>query len=356
MKIVSITERLQWETFMEQHGVTSFMQSWSWGEFEVSCSHEVLRFLVMDTSHITAAVQVIVIRSKRGTFLYVPHGPIFNCELIPWSTWTESNDSDLSNFGVIEKTLKTIHKELIRIARARNCSFIRLNSSLPKNTHLEVLFQEFGYKKAPIYLTSENAAVLPLHEQSSESLLANMRKTTRYLVNKAIKEEVTVETDTTGEKIQEFMQLYNVTTAREGFVGFGENYIKSEFEAFGKYGNAVILNANHKAQNLASALILFTKNAAFYHQGASNHPKVPAPYLLQWRAIQLAIERGCKYYNFWGTYIAGRTPKSWQGLSLFKLGFGTQIWNYLPTYDYSLSPSYLLTNLYEHYIRIKRRV
>jgi lipid II:glycine glycyltransferase (peptidoglycan interpeptide bridge formation enzyme) len=227
---------------------------------------------------------------------------------------------------------------------------------LPKNTHFEELFYEFGYRNAPIYLTSENAAVLPLQEQNDDLLLANMRKTTRYLVNKAIKEGVTINIDTTGKKIQEFMQLYNVTTAREGFIGFGESYIKSEFEAFGRYNNAVILNANHKAQNLASALILFTKNAAFYHQGASNHPKVPAPYLLQWRAIQLAIERGCKYYNFWGTYIPGRTPKSWQGLTLFKLGFGTQIWNYLPTYDYPLSPSYHLTNIYERFIRIKRGV
>ncbi len=356
MKTIPITDRTQWEEFVNEHSLTTFMQSWAWGEFEISCDHQVFRFFVADEARVISAVQAILIKSKRGVFLYVPHGPILHRDLIAESSWTDTADSSLSQFGVIEKTLKSIHRELLRIARQYNCSFVRVNSSLPKNTHLEELFLEFGYRTAPIYLTSENAAVLDLNNASSDQLLANMRKTTRYLIHKAEKEGVTVEIDTSGEKIQDFMKLYAVTTEREKFVGFGEDYIKSEFEAYGQHGNAVILNAYHRAENLATALILFTKHSAFYHQGASNHPKVPAPYLLQWRAIQLAIERGCKYYNFWGTYIPGRTPKSWQGLSLFKLGFGTRTWNYLSTYDYPLKSSYYLTNIYERYIRLKRGV
>jgi peptidoglycan pentaglycine glycine transferase (the first glycine) len=356
MKITTITDRAQWEEFINEHSITTFMQSWAWGEFEISCNHQVFRFFVADETRVIAAIQAILIKSKRGIFLYVPHGPILHTDLVPELSWTDTADSSLSQFGVIEKTLKSMHRELLRIAREHNCTFMRINSSLPKNTHLEEIFQDFGYHIAPIYLTSENASVLGLNDASPDQLLANMRKTTRYLIHKAEKEEVTVEIDTSGVKIQDFMKLYTITTEREKFVGFGENYIKSEFEAYGQHGNAVILNAYHRAQNLATALILFTKNSAFYHQGASNHPKVPAPYLLQWRAIQLAIERGCKYYNFWGTYIPGRTPKSWQGLSLFKLGFGTRVWNYLPTYDYPLKSSYYLTNIYERYIRLRRGV
>ncbi len=356
MKIDHIASRDLWEEFINAHSVTTFMQSWSWGDFEVSCGHDVYRFFVIDADGPIAAVQAILIRSKRGKFLYVPHGPILHQELMPWSRWTDSSNSEVPNFGMVEKSLESVHRELVSIAHDHDCAFIRMNSSLPKNNYLEEMFHDFGYKDAPIYLTSENAAVLNLENQDEDRLMTNMRKTTRYLIHKAEKEQVTVTIDTSGESIADFMKLYDITTKRGKFIGFEENYIKREFEAFEKYDTAVIINAYHKAQNLASALILFTKSSAFYHQGASNHPKVPAPYLLQWRAIQLAIERGCNFYNFWGTYIPGRTPKTWQGLSLFKQGFGTQEWSYLPTYDYPLKLSYYLTNIYERYVRLKRGV
>lgn len=357
MKIITISDRTQWEQYIDEHCVTTFMQSWAWGEFEAACGHEVFRFTVVDESRTVAALQAVLIRSKRGVFLYVPHGPIFHRELIPWSSWTSGSSDHFSLYlGVVEKIFVPIHRELLRIAHKHGCAFIRLNSTLPNHVHFEELLQQFGYRLAPIYLTSENAAVLTLTGQDQSQLLANMRKTTRYLIHKAEKEEVSIVADSSADTIREFMQLYEATTKREKFVGFGETYIKQEFEAFGKYDSAVILNAHHRAQNLATALIIFTKNSAFYHQGASNHPRVPAPYLLQWRAIQLAIERGCQYYNFWGTYIAGRTPKSWQGLSLFKFGFGTQTWSYLPTHDYPLNASYYLTHIYEHYVRLRRGV
>ena len=357
MKTIPITDRTEWENFIDEHAITTFMQSWSWGEFEERCAHRVFRWALKDGDSVVAVVQSILIRSKRGTFLYVPHGPIIRKDLLAWSAWTlDSPLPESPSYTKIEETFDHIHHELLQLAQAENCAFIRVNSSLPNQDPFRQMFERKGYKIAPIYLTSENAAVLPLLGQTPDTILSAMRKTTRYLIHKAEKEQVTVSVDTSGESIDEFMNLYTLTTEREKFVGFGDEYIKREFGAFGKYGDAVLLHAYHKAQNLATALILFTNNSAFYHQGASNHPKVPAPYLLQWRAIQLAIERGCKYYNFWGTYVPGRTPKSWRGLSLFKSGFGTQNWSYLPTYDYPLKPFYRLTHLYERFVRLKRGV
>lgn len=358
MKIVTITDRTEWEQFIDENAVTTFMQSWSWGEFEEQCAHEVHRIGVVDGDSLVAVTQSVLIRSKRGTFLYVPHGPVIRKDILPWSAWTssESQRLDSPDYTLIDKIVGSTHHALVDYARTKHCAFIRVNSSLPNEPQFHTVFKNQGYRIAPIYLTSENAAVLSLVNKDADALLGAMRKTTRYLVHKAQKEQVTISVDTSSDSIEEFMKLYNLTTKREKFVGFGDEYIKKEFEAFGKYGNAVLLHAYHKAQILATALVLFTNNSAFYHQGASNHPKVPAPYLLQWQAIQLAIQRGCKYYNFWGTYIRGRTPKSWHGLSLFKSGFGTQIWSYLPTFDYPLNSFYYLTYLYEHYIRLRRGV
>lgn len=356
-----ILDQSIWDDFISANSVTTFMQSWAWGSFEQTCGHKAYHFGVYEGDSIVSVVQAILIHSRRGTFLYIPHGPIFRNDILPSLQFVIPAEAGIQTrqhrAEPIASVLSCITEELKKLAHDENCSFIRLNSSLPHTSEVEHIITKLGYKLAPIYLTSENAAVLSLEGQTTQSLMANMRKTTRYLVNKAEKLGVKVEIDSTGETLPGFMDLYRMTTSREKFVGFGEGYIRQEFEAFNKSGNASILTAYHEGKALATALILFTKNAAFYHQGASNHPKVPAPYILQWRAIELAMQRGCKYYNFWGTYIPGRTPKAWQGLSLFKLGFGTQIWNYLPTHDLVLNKSsYFFTNLYERYIRLRRGV
>lgn len=110
---------------------------------------------------------------------------------------------------------------------------------------------------------------------------------------------------------------------------------------------------------LAASIIIFTKNAAFYHQGASIHTKIPVTYLLQWEAIKEAKNRNCQFYNFWGIYDEkrpNRTPKSWQGLTLFKTGFNGQIKRFLPTQDYIISPKYYLNWFWEKLIMLKRRI
>jgi len=190
------------------------------------------------------------------------------------------------------------------------------------------------------------------------------------------------------QAVDDFYQIYEETARREKFVPFSKEYIKKEFAAFKKTGNALFLftNINKNSQcdthfeatwevrskaststgaekcgvekiPIASALIIFTKSTAFYHQGASIHTKVPASYLLQWEAIKEAKKRGCAYYNFWGIYDKEnrRTPKSWQGLTLFKTGFGGEKIAYLPTQDLIINPfSYLKSFLWEKYLFIKR--
>ena len=75
-----------------------------------------------------------------------------------------------------------------------------------------------------------------------------------------------------------------------------------------------------------------------------------------WEAIKEAKKRGCQYYNFWGIHQPGRTPKSWDGLTLFKQGFGGDQVNYLTTQDLILSPKYFLTYWYEKYLNWRRGV
>lgn len=351
MIIQEIGELSTWNVFFDQNGSPSFLQSWEWGEFEEKMGYRVTRLGVYKKNELAGIAQVIHMKTRRGSFLFIPHGPIMNVERGTWN---------------VERIIKALQEYLIDLAKKENCSFIRIAPILENMPENQKIFADLGFKKAPIYMHAERLWVLPLYHLdidrskmviNDEEILSKMRKTTRYLIRKAQREGVIIEKRTDEMAVDDFYKIYEQTAARENFVPFSKAFIREEFNAFNKTGNALFLFGKvHPAGGIASALIIFTKSTGFYHQGASIHTKIPVTYLLQWEAIKEARRRGCQFYNFWGIQQEGRTPKSWSGLTLFKQGFGGQQIDYLPTQDLVLSPKYYLIYLYERLLAWRRGV
>jgi lipid II:glycine glycyltransferase (peptidoglycan interpeptide bridge formation enzyme) len=203
---------------------------------------------------------------------------------------------------------------------------------------------------------AERIWVLDL-EPSEDELLANMRKTTRYLIRRAPKDGIEIEKRSDDAVIEDFWKLYQETASRESFVPFSKAFVDNEYKEFATSGNADYFFGKVEGEYLAGALVVYTKSTAFYHQGASRHTKFPVPYALQWEAIREAKRRGCKLYNFWGILQEGRTPKAWSGLTLFKKGFGGRQIDYIPTQDYVINPvKYAISWIFETYLQWKRGV
>ncbi len=341
MSIQSITDHSVWQNFFDANYSPSFLQSWEWGNFQKNIGYHIGRFGLEIQKELVAIFQVIKIRSKRGNFLFLPHGPIMK-KAAP---------------DMIKKWLREIKDFLVVLAKKENFAFIRIAPILEDKPEERQIFETLGFKQAPIYMHAERVWVLPIN-RAEEEILSQMRKTTRYLVRKGLREGLYIEKRTDEAAIEDFWPIYMKTAAREKFTPFSKQYIADEFTNFNKTGKAIFLFAKIKNSRpcLAAALILFTQSTAFYHQGASIHSKIPATYLLQWEAIREAKKRGCRFYNFWGIYRENRTPKSWAGLTLFKQGFGGQRIDYLPTYDLALSPKYFVTFLYEKFLNIKRGI
>jgi lipid II:glycine glycyltransferase (peptidoglycan interpeptide bridge formation enzyme) len=384
MKTKEIGQKKNWDEFLDLVGSPTFLQSWEWGEFQKDLGYPTIRIGILDDGRLIAIGQIIKIKAKRGNFLFIPQGPLFKPK-------TPNNK--------IKIIIKTFINYLEKIAKKEACSFIRISPILINTSQNQSIFKQLGFKNAPIYMHAETIWQLPL-TSAEEIILANMRKTTRYLIKKAIRENVVVEKRIDDQAIDDFYQIYEETARRENFIPFSKEYIQKEFAAFKKTGNALFLFAKIEKNNtqdthfeatgpvsislppvlatssglekslravgtpsmstpVASALIIFTKSTAFYHQGASFHTKVPATYLLQWEAIKEAKKRGCSYYNFWGIYDEQnqRTPKSWQGLTLFKTGFGGEKVAYLPTQDYIINPfKYQITFLWEKLLFLRRKI
>ncbi len=356
MEIKPITSQSTWTQFFDKVGSPSFLQSWEWGEFQIESGHKIVRLELKNKDTLVGIALVEKIRVKRGDFLFIPHGPLI------------IQNSKLR----VQNVIKKLRDYLIDIAKKEHFDFIRIGSSLENNSKNEAFFKKLGFHTSPIYIHSENAWVLPLTSEvrkehktsktsevlprSDDELLAGMRKTTRYLIRKAAKEGVVIEKREDIKALDDFFGVYRKTVEREKFSAYPDEYIINEFKSFHKTGNALVLIGKYQEKVLAGALILFTRSAAFYHQGASIHTKVPVPYLLQWEAIKEAKKRGCSFYNFWGTLIPGRTPKNWEGLTTFKTGFGGFEKQYVSTQDYAISPKYYLTYLYEKFLGWKRGV
>ena len=381
MKIDVIDQKNLWQKFFDDNCSCSFLHSWEWGEFQQSLGYPIIRLgLYNDENQLEAICLVIKIKSRRGSFLFIPHGPIFN----------QNKNEKIKIKNYIEK----IKNYLISLSKKENYSFIRIAPILEDKEEYQKVFTDLGFKKAPIYMHAETTWELPLINKTDEELLSAMRKTTRYLIKKAARDGVSIEKTDDPKALKVFYNLYLQTAKREKFTPFSFDFIKKEFEAFSKSKNAMIFLAviNNKKppipvlndlggadsdftseehahgsekrgikafinQYLAASIIIFTKSAAFYHQGASIHTKIPATYLLQWEAIKEAKNRGCQLYNFWGIYDEKRpqrTPKSWQGLTLFKTGFSGEIRRFLSTQDYIISKKYYLTYLWEKFLMWKR--
>lgn len=386
MEIKIIDKEVVWQKVFNDLGSASFLQSWEWGELQKTLGYQVFRLGLYKKNNLLSVAQTILVSAKRGNFLFIPHGP-------------------LTYPGAI-RTINYFKKELIKIAQKENCAFIRISPIDIDTLANRQVYKSLGFKKAPLYMHAENVWVLPL-DKSEEDLLNQMRKTTRYLIRKASRDGVIIEKRTDKKAVDDFYRIYEETAKREQFVPFSKDYIKNEFEAFNKTGNAIFifsklagLNSSMGAEvlgipiplrkieedfvgqaalaglsagalakagkkpkqdplnknYLASALILFTKSSAFYHQGASIHTKYPAPYLMQWEAIREAKKQGCQLYNFWGIAPDENKDHPWLGLTMFKKGFGGNQIDYLPTYDLIISPKYYLTFCYEKLLRWKRRV
>jgi len=333
VEIKIIEDKTVWENFLLSQPWQPFFQSWNWGEVQKKSGNTIFRFGLYDGNGLVGICLAVLIQARRGRYLHLRHGPLL-------TNFTKQFDSFLENV-----TVK---------ARELGVDFIRISPLLETETTDMSLFRRKGFRDAPLHnMDAENAWVLDL-DKSEEEFLAGMRKTTRYLVRKAEKLPITITASTDPDDFKAFMNLYERTSKRHGFIP--HRGIHEEFSIFIKAKQAKLFLAKYEGQVLSGALIIFYGDQAVYHHGASSdeHKEIPAAYLLQWEAIKEAKKLGKKLYNFWGVVPEGKPNHPWQGLTLFKTGFGGRRLNFIHAQDLYITLSYWKTFLIETLTRIRK--
>lgn len=344
MTVKEITTKNEWEQFIEKCSQKSFLNSWNWGEFQISRGFKIWRLAIVDDSHLQAVALVVKIKARRGTYLLIQHGPII-----------ESQDMKVKS-----ELFKLFIKELEKIGQTEGASFIRMNPLWERTPENGELLKKIGLRVAPMHANAYDATWKLDISLSEEELLKNMRKTTRYVIRQAEKNpEVRIEKSEDIKDLAAYQELNRQVAIRQKFVPFSDGYIKDEFEIFSKDNQALLFFGKHKEEIAAGALIIFWQGIGYYHQAGSlsKYAKLSIPYLLQWEAIKEAKKRGCKLYDFWGYVDPKVNPNHpWSGPTLFKMGYGGKAYEYVHTQDYVLSPMYWLTYIFEQLRKINRHL
>lgn len=353
-----IQDKQLWDGFVISQPKHTFLHSWSWGEFNEAMGDRVWRIGIYDGDNLAGVCLVIKVHAKRGNFLFVPQGPVLaSGEKI----FNFSFDPELRTEGQFS-IFKHLTEKLKKIAKQEKVSFIRISPLLEDTEENKKLFKGLGFRPAPIHMHAETTWTLDLSPSENE-LLMGMRKTTRNLIRRAMKEGVQVTIGSSERDVEIFNTLYQETVKKHNFTPFSLTFlnnqvrIMTETEMAGQKTPCQVFTAYHQGKPLASAIVVFYGNSAFYHHGASVPSKIPAPYLLQWEAIREARRRGHRFYNFWGI-VKENTPENhpWQGITLFKKGFGGFQTNYMHAQDLALSPLYWFNWLVETVRRQKRNL
>ena len=344
MIIKEVTVKNEWEQFIEKCSEKSFLNSWNWGDFQISRGFKIWRLGVENNSLLQGVALIVKIKARRGTYLLLQHGP----------TIKNSDSKDR------ERIFKLFIEELKKIGRAEGASFIRMNPLWERTSDNNELLKRIGLGVAPMHANAYDATWKLDISLSEEELMKEMRKTTRYVIRQAEKNsEVKIEKSEDIKDLAVYQELNRQVALRQKFVPFSDSYIKDEFEIFSKDNQALLFFGKNNDEIAAGALVIFWQGTGYYHQAASlsKYAKLSIPYLLQWEAIKEAKKRGCRLYDFWGYTDPKANPKHpWAGPTLFKMGYGGKAYEYVHTQDYVLSPLYWLTYIFEQIRKINRHL
>lgn len=328
-----VAEKGEWEAFLLAQPSPSFLQSWNSKTMTETLGHPCLPLGLYEQGTLIGICLVEEVRAKRGNYLAVPYGPV----LKEWR----------------KEYLQAFTAHLRAYASEHGFDFLRFASFIEDSQRHRDIFASCGFQISPIHLLAETLWVLDIGPDEG-TLLKNMRKTTRNLVRRAIKDQVTITFGTDASDVDQFIALHKETEARHQFVAYSADLFKAQVEAFSPDHQVSVLRADHQEQTLAAAIIMYYGDMASYHHGASLQSKVPAAYLVQWEAILEAKRRGCTTYNFWGITESEDKKHPFYGLSYFKKGFGGRVVHLLPCQDLPLTSRYTMTRIIETIRRIRR--
>ena len=336
-EVKEIRNKNTWEQFVLSRKPKSFLQSWNWGETNKLMGKKIFRLGFYAGKRLIGVCLAIKEEARRGHHLIIPGGPF-----IEWSKRPPVN--------IFIKTIKDL-------AQVENTLFVRARPEILDSNKSRKLLMGLGFISAPMHLHAENTWVLDIIP-GEEKILRGMRKSTRYLIKKSLKMNLTFEEMTNNKGSKLLKKLQDEAIKRHKFAGFPEKLFRAQIESFGEDNQAKLYVCSLGKIPLVASIIIFYGDYAYYHHSGSSKKarEVPASYFMQWKIIQESKKRGCQYYNLWGIAPNDNPNHRFAGVTLFKKGFGGERLDWLHAVDLPTHSLYWITYFFETVRRVARRL
>lgn len=325
MEILRREQYPEYEEFVSGHPRGEFMQSTRWQEVKSNWKWEAV--VSRDgEGRIVGACGVLIQKMPLfgTTFLYAPRGPV--CDIHDQQVLADLKAG-------VDQLAKIYNAHLFKMdpdVAADDQDFLRLMDKMgfarfygPDG--FETIQARFNYR---LYLNGRTEA----------ELMAGFTQKTRYNIRVARKHGVEVR-PVGPERLDDFMKIYQVTGARDGFNTRPKEYFQRMLSALGPHCRLYM--GFYEGQAICGAIATNYAGKTCYVYGASDnaHRNVMPNYLMQMEMIRWAVETGCDVYDFQG--ISGDMENEnghMYGLYRFKRGFGGQVDELAGEFNYLYKP------------------
>jgi lipid II:glycine glycyltransferase (peptidoglycan interpeptide bridge formation enzyme) len=337
-------ERREWDDFVVQQTQGSFLQAWSWGDFQEALGLKVRRLKILGEGKMLGVCQIIerTLLVRRLSW-YAPRGPVLRS--VPTGA---ERDLASSAFQALVDYIRHMH------TLAPQAIFWRIDPAWPQGAVKRGWLRELGLQKSRREIQPRDTLILSL-EPDEDTLLRQMHEKTRYNIRLSRRRMVKVVHYTDAKHVDEFWQLAQEVERRGRFYYYPRSYYETLMKVLGQRGQAHLFVARWKKRTVAAIILVGFGNTLTYVHGASayRYRAVMAPHLLHWEAIRWAKEQGYRYYDFFGIAPANVPRHPWAGITRFKLGFGGRTQHYIGTWDLAFD-----ANWYEatEWLRLLRRL
>ncbi|MFZ2414642.1 MAG: peptidoglycan bridge formation glycyltransferase FemA/FemB family protein [Minisyncoccia bacterium] len=303
-----------------------FANSWSYGKWQKFTGKQVKNYIVSSGQEILGGFQIVRYSLPLHlNYLYISHGPVLKRKL------AKSQENELLSF--LKKLAIKEHSIFIRIDPWPET----LNNQTDKSWRIAPSYSYHGTYTQPRF-----EWVLDIFSSEKE-LLSKMHPHSRYNIKLAEKKGVKiikVSKDQLENYFEIFYSLLLETAKRNHFNLHPKDYYAYLFQ---KSPDTIeLFLAEYNNDYLAADLIYYEGNVANWLFGGSsnNYRNLGPTFLLQWRSILSAKEKGYKYYSFGGIYNSDypNMYKEYKGITFYKKNYGGFYLNYNPSYIYSPQP------------------
>lgn len=325
-----------WDAFIQQHPEAHLLQTSAWAELKTGFGWKADQYLSGDDPAAQAGAQVLFRPLFLGWHIaYIPKGPV-HLQTGQWGGFLPGLD---------------------RLCRRWKTIFLIVE---PDAWDEPGVSPPSGFQPASQSIQPPRTILLDLRD-GEQAVLAGMKQKTRYNIRLAQKKGVIVRPS---DDLPGFHQLMLATGQRDIFGVHSLDYYQRAYALFHPRQECELFEAQYQGELLAGLMAFKRGRRAWYFYGASSDEQreLMPTYLVQWAAIQWAIQAGCNEYDLWGipdedenqleADFTRRSDGLW-GVYRFKRGFGGQVRRSAGPYERVYQP--LLYRLYKIMLKLRNR-